>query len=340
MICVRLPSGRTRALEVGDGLSTVEHLHARLSELEAIPLAEQRVACGGRPLAPHVPLLPLMHCTFVLSLRVCGGGGDGDHPDWTEAGRVKTTSGKKRGPDARAPDWHADPAKYAAKIERDKRDRGELVVAIGPFCVPCGKRFAKQTVYDAHLSGSKHLKALERLGRTEEASVCRIDVEANKRKFAAIEAARTAERNPGAVAATPVPAMDEEEKNRRAAREEKLRQRAMMPMPSTVAASSVYVDETDGGTASESAPGTESSNAHETDTAILAAAAAGVESTYGKGQQDAADRQNRFTTADKAAAHRSLAVAPADWFGNGIHAAAAEPELPTEARVAPQPKSM
>eukprot|EP00965_Chrysotila_dentata_P244065 6205753-Pleurochrysis_carterae.AAC.1 len=54
------------------------------------------------------------------------------------------TSSKKRGPDARAPDWHGDTAKYAAKMEHEKRERGELVVAIGPFCVPCGKRFAKQ----------------------------------------------------------------------------------------------------------------------------------------------------------------------------------------------------
>ena len=38
---------------------------------------------------------------------------------------------------------------------------------LGPFCVPCGKRFAHQTTFDGHLSGSKHLKALQQLGRVE-----------------------------------------------------------------------------------------------------------------------------------------------------------------------------
>ena len=33
--------------------------------------------------------------------------------------------------------------------------------------MPCGKRFAKQTTYDAHLSGSKHLRALKQLSRVE-----------------------------------------------------------------------------------------------------------------------------------------------------------------------------
>ena len=87
---------------------------------------------------------------------------------------------KKRGPDARAPDWASDPAKYAAKVEREKRERGELVVAVGPFCVPCGKRFAKQSVFDAHLSGAKHLKALQRLRQTSAD-----DLEAAMRKAAA-----------------------------------------------------------------------------------------------------------------------------------------------------------
>ena len=33
--------------------------------------------------------------------------------------------------------------------------------------MPCGKRFAKQTTYDAHLSGSRHLRALKQLSRVE-----------------------------------------------------------------------------------------------------------------------------------------------------------------------------
>ena len=72
----------------------------------------------------------------------------------------------------------------------DGVDRGELVVQLGPFCVPCGKRFAKQTTYDAHLSGSKHLKALQKLGRVEEAMVCQIDVDAKRRKTQELEEAR------------------------------------------------------------------------------------------------------------------------------------------------------
>ena len=40
---------------------------------------------------------------------------------------------------------------------------------------------------------------------------------------------------------------------------------------------------------------------------------------------------NKFTSTDKAAMHRSLAVAPADWFGSGIHAAdsGAPPQPPS-----------
>ena len=121
-----------------------------------------------------------------LLLRLRGGGGD--QPDWTERGMI--SSGTKRPRGDRAPDWAQDPAKYAAKVERDKREAGELVVAVGPFCVPCGKRFAKQTVYDAHLSGKKHLAALQKMGRTEEAMVCQLDVEAKKRKIAEVEEAR------------------------------------------------------------------------------------------------------------------------------------------------------
>ncbi len=160
-------------------------------------------------------------------LRLRGGGGDGDMPDWTERGKVSNHS-KKRGPDARAPDWASDPAKFAAKMEKDKRDRGELVVALGPYCVPCGKRFAKQSVYDAHLAGQKHLRALQRLGRTEEAMVCQLDVEAKRRKMVEFEAARDA----AGVAATHIEtASAEEVEKRRQDREAKLRERAMRRAP-------------------------------------------------------------------------------------------------------------
>ena len=60
-----------------------------------------------------------------LLLRLRGGGGD--QPDWTERGMI--SSGTKRPRGDRAPDWAQDPAKYAAKVERDKREAGELVVA-------------------------------------------------------------------------------------------------------------------------------------------------------------------------------------------------------------------
>lgn len=248
----------------------------------------------------------------------------GDQPDWTELGKVPSAGNKKRGPDARAPDWHADPAKYAAKIERDKRERGELVVAVGPFCVPCGKRFAKQTVYDAHLSGKKHLAALQRMGKHEEAMVCQLDVEAKRRKLAAFEEAREAERKVGTGMAG---AADEAETAeaaaaRLAAREEKLRQRAMLPMPSTVAATSVYREaegedaETGGDGGNSSAPPlpTLPTKLPPIDAAAEAAAASGASMAYTSGMQDGEQRVNRHTSEGLAAAHRELAVPRADWF--------------------------
>jgi hypothetical protein len=156
-LLVRLPSGQTRLLDAaGDARS----LHQRVEDLEGLPCAAQRLVVGGQRLRPDAGLEALAGLTVQVHLPVLGGGGD--QPDWTERGRVPGGSSKKRGPDSRPPDWHGDAAKYAAKVERDKRERGELLVAIGPYCVPCGKRFAKQTVYDAHLSGQKHLRALER----------------------------------------------------------------------------------------------------------------------------------------------------------------------------------
>ena len=126
----------------------------------------QRLVSGGKEL--RGALQGHAGCTIHLQLRITGGGGDGDQPDWTERGKVMTSVRKRQGPESRAPDWHGDTKKWEAKYETDKLERGELVIAKGPFCVPCGKRFAKQSVFDGHLSGAKHLKALERLGRTEE----------------------------------------------------------------------------------------------------------------------------------------------------------------------------
>jgi hypothetical protein len=154
---VRLPCGRTRLLEAtGD----VTSLQQRIEDLEGLPCTAQRLIVVGPRLRVDARLEALGGLTVQVHLSVLGGGGD--EPDWTERGRVPGGGSKKRGPDSRPPDWHGDAAKYAAKMERDKRERGELLVAIGPYCVPCGRRFAKQTVFDAHLSGQKHLRALER----------------------------------------------------------------------------------------------------------------------------------------------------------------------------------
>lgn len=142
-LVVRLPDGRLRT-------ATAEWVAG---------LVDCHLTSGARPLRRDSTFTTARHTLRVhLSLR----GGGGDEPDWTERGRVPGGSSKRRGPDARAPDWHGDAKKYAAKIEQEKRERGELLLAVGPYCVPCGKRFAKQTVYDAHLSGQKHLRALER----------------------------------------------------------------------------------------------------------------------------------------------------------------------------------
>jgi hypothetical protein len=291
-LLVRLPSGRTRVLEATDDV------YERLETLEALP-------------AHAIHLVGRVGPGLVLEARLRVLGGGGDQPDWTELGKVSTGS-KRRGPDARAPDWHADPAKYAAKMERDKRERGELVVAVGPFCVPCGKRFAKQTVYDAHLSGKKHLAALERMGRDEEAMVCRLDMEAKRRKLDAVEEARRAIGGREAVSTE----TEEEAAARIAAREEKLRQRAMMPMPSTVIATTVYDDGDPSSTADDGTKLAEGSSAavplvaqtEEPSAADLARAASGAQMSYTGGMQDGTHHVNRHTTPGLAAAHRAMAV--------------------------------
>ena len=221
-ILVRLPSGRTRVL------SPSSDLLAQLESLEGLPRAHVRLVGDGG--------------YREVRFRLLGGGGD--QPDWTEKGMI-SMGGKRRGPEARAPDWHADPAKYAAKVERDKRERGELVLALGPFCVPCGKRFAKQSVYDAHLSGKKHLTALQRMGRDEEAMVCQLDIEAKRRRLDAAEQAKhEAWKKDTMTGASAEESAENAEAAaaRRVARDAALRQRAMLPMPSSVAATTVYED--------------------------------------------------------------------------------------------------
>ena len=47
-------------------------------------------------------------------------------------------------------------------------------------------------MYDAHLAGKKHLAALHKMGRHEEAMVCQLDREAKRRKLDAAEEVRQA----------------------------------------------------------------------------------------------------------------------------------------------------
>ena len=306
-VLVDLPGGGTRVVASSEPGRTVAWLSQRLEELEGIPVLAQRLVCGSRALRPEMPLVP--EVAFVsLRLRLPGGGGDGDQPDWMERGKVLTGPKPRRGPSARAPDWHGNAQKYSEKMEKDKRDRGELVVQIGPFCVPCGKRFAKQTTFDNHLSGSKHLKALQKLGRVEEAMVCQIDVDAKRRKIAEVEEAR--------FATGPVEVVETEEDIalRRAAREEKLRERAMMSYPEEITASSVYADDEKPTLADNQELATELSLAEQ-----AAAASGDIAGTisYTSGMQDGSLRPNKHTSGDMAAAHRAQAIVPNDWmFGS------------------------
>jgi hypothetical protein len=61
-------------------------------------------------------------------------------------------------------------AQHSASLAAAATAEGSSPVAVSPIeCVPCGKRFAKQTLYDAHLSGKKHRAALAKMERTKEA---------------------------------------------------------------------------------------------------------------------------------------------------------------------------
>lgn len=302
VVCT-LPTGKTRCCGLLAAGATASALAHELASLEGIPALSQRLVCEGRELRPSALLTA--GAAVLVHLRLSGGGGDGDQPDWTERGKV-VTSYKRRGPEARAPDWHADPEKYRAKKEREKLERGELVVAFGPFCVPCGKRFAKQSVYDAHLSGSKHLKALRRMGRAEEAMVCQLDVEAKRRKTEALEAARDAERTGRTGGASG--ANDEAEAARRAARQEKLRERAMIPMPVTVAANGLTMLENP-----EASQGLTLVAERPADGALLAIEGSGT-STRSPLAEQCGPGETAGERTDLVAMHHAMAVAPSDWF--------------------------
>ena len=240
----------------------------------------------------------------------------GDQPDWTELGKIPNGS-KKRGPESRVPDWHGDAQKKQAKEERDKRERGELVVAVGPYCVPCGKRFAKQTVYDAHLSGKKHLAALQRMGRDEEAMVCQLDVEAKMRRIQEAEELKKAEQlaamGKASGAGSSTGESDEARAARLAEREEKLRQRALLPMPACVTATSVYEEAEAALPVSTTAVAP--TVAPELDPSVAAAVGSGAQAfSYTSGMNDGVARPNRFTSAEVAASHRKMAVPADDWF--------------------------
>lgn len=309
-LLLRLPTGRTRVISDSYG-NGIDGLLAVLERQEGLPPRAVRLVGCGVELRAGCPDDRLLRAGSMLDVRLvlAGGGGDGDQPDWTERGKI-SAGGKRRGPEARAPDWHADPAKYAAKMERDKRERGELVVAVGPFCVPCGKRFAKQSVFDAHLSGKKHLAALQRMGRDEEAMVCQLDIEAKKRKADVLDEARRQEAIGARDSSQAAKAEEEEEATRRAEREEKLRQRQMIAMPACVTATSVYTE-----------------NQPEQSAEFPAADASGdggggeLSTAAGPGEPDdsaaaavAAIRAEEERKAAARAEHRKLANPSAEWF--------------------------
>ena len=60
--------------------------------------------------------------------------------------------------------------------------------------------------------------------------------------------------------------------------------------------------------------GGEAGASDEPSATALAAAASGVDGSYTSGMQDGTVRPNKHTSADMAAAHRSQALVPNDWF--------------------------
>jgi hypothetical protein len=165
--------------------------------------------------------------------------------------------------------------------------------------------------------------------------VCRLDVEAKRRIMT--EARELDDAQKGAVTALPGKSEDPAASaTRKADREEKLRQRSMLPMPATVSAASVY--EEAGGAAPSAAPALQPPH----DSADLAAAAAGISRDYyTSGMQDLSQRTNRFTTTDKMEMHRKMAIVPANWFGTGIHSSqgGADPAASEQLTVGAAPSS-
>lgn len=92
----------------------------------------------------------------------------------------------------------------------------------------------------------------------------------------------------------------------------------MMAYPETVVASSVYGEDEQ----PSSAVAGEEASAEE-----LAAHASGVDGSYTSGMQDGMLRPNKHTSAAMAAAHRSQAIVPNDWFF-GSKAPEEEAEVP------------
>ncbi|ONH65105.1 Pre-mRNA-splicing factor sap61 [Cyberlindnera fabianii] len=56
----------------------------------------------------------------------------------------------------------------AKHIDQIKSDFSEIQESNSLFCESCNKNFAKQTVYDAHLTGKKHLKNVQRAHTTQQ----------------------------------------------------------------------------------------------------------------------------------------------------------------------------
>ncbi|KAL0573126.1 Pre-mRNA-splicing factor sap61, partial [Marasmius crinis-equi] len=61
--------------------------------------------------------------------------------------------------------WTAGEVKDWEDSSEKKQDQGE---SSGIWCVACQKHYSKQTVYDAHLTSKKHIKAAERQSQSNE----------------------------------------------------------------------------------------------------------------------------------------------------------------------------
>ena len=136
--------------------------------------------------------------------------------------------------------------------------------------------------------------------------VCQLDVEAKRRKTEALEAARDAERTGRTGGASG--ANDEAEAARRAARQEKLRERAMIPMPVTVAANGLTMLENP-----EASQGLTLVAERPADGALLAIEGSGT-STRSPLAEQCGPGETAGEPTDLVAMHHAMAVAPSDWF--------------------------